>query len=240
MPAGSARVPGPGRPRRLHLAPPALTCENTATIRREHGANCVDGGVKWSKVEDNGGAVVSRRSQRIGEVARRVPGHAHPPAGRQGPAVPARRSSASALADGLVVTRGQERCLYVFPMDEFDRVAEQMRAAPVDQQGGPRLPARVPLRRLRRGARTSRAGSPSRRCCASTPASTRDCTVIGAGRGSRSGTPPPGTTTSRATEQAFAEQAEEVVPGLLVTRSDHPTAGPRPDLRPGLHPLPPS
>ncbi|MEO6144018.1 MAG: cell division/cell wall cluster transcriptional repressor MraZ, partial [Dermatophilaceae bacterium] len=28
------------------------------------------------------------------------------------------------LAGGLVVTRGQERCLYVFPMDEFVRVAE--------------------------------------------------------------------------------------------------------------------
>ena len=35
------------------------------------------------------------------------------------------------LANGLVVTRGQERCLYVFPMDEFVRVADTMRAAPV-------------------------------------------------------------------------------------------------------------
>ena len=35
------------------------------------------------------------------------------------------------LASGLVVTRGQERCLYVFPMDEFVRYAEGLRAAPV-------------------------------------------------------------------------------------------------------------
>ena len=35
------------------------------------------------------------------------------------------------LADGLVVTRGQERCLYVFAMDEFVRIADQMRTAPV-------------------------------------------------------------------------------------------------------------
>ena len=35
------------------------------------------------------------------------------------------------LAGGLVVTRGQERCLYVFPMDEFVRVAETMNTAPV-------------------------------------------------------------------------------------------------------------
>ena len=35
------------------------------------------------------------------------------------------------LAGGLVVTRGQERCLYVFPMDEFVRVADDLRAAPL-------------------------------------------------------------------------------------------------------------
>ena len=35
------------------------------------------------------------------------------------------------LANGLVVTPGQERCLYVFPMDEFGRVYEQMQQTPV-------------------------------------------------------------------------------------------------------------
>ena len=35
------------------------------------------------------------------------------------------------LADGVVITKGQERCLYVFPMDEFLRVAESMRQAPM-------------------------------------------------------------------------------------------------------------
>ena len=34
------------------------------------------------------------------------------------------------MAGGLVVTRGQERCLYVFPMDEFLKVTQQMQAAP--------------------------------------------------------------------------------------------------------------
>ena len=34
------------------------------------------------------------------------------------------------MSDGLVVTRGQERCLYVFPMDEFLKVTQQMQAAP--------------------------------------------------------------------------------------------------------------
>ena len=35
------------------------------------------------------------------------------------------------LAGGVVVTKGQERCLYVFPGAEFARIAEQLRAAPM-------------------------------------------------------------------------------------------------------------
>ncbi|MGC1212969.1 MAG: cell division/cell wall cluster transcriptional repressor MraZ, partial [Micromonospora sp.] len=31
------------------------------------------------------------------------------------------------LAGGVVITKGQERCLYVFPMPEFQRIAEQLR-----------------------------------------------------------------------------------------------------------------
>ena len=47
------------------------------------------------------------------------------------------------LSAGLVLTRGQERCLYVFPAAEFERIHERMR---------PRLPASLPLRSLRRTA----------------------------------------------------------------------------------------
>lgn len=32
------------------------------------------------------------------------------------------------LADGLVLTKGQDRCLVVWPRDEFDAYAEQLRA----------------------------------------------------------------------------------------------------------------
>jgi MraZ protein len=35
------------------------------------------------------------------------------------------------LAPGLVMTRGQERCLFLLPMDEFSRMYEQVRQAPV-------------------------------------------------------------------------------------------------------------
>lgn len=35
------------------------------------------------------------------------------------------------LADGLVLTRGQERCIYVFSSEEFQNVHQQMRQAPL-------------------------------------------------------------------------------------------------------------
>ena len=35
------------------------------------------------------------------------------------------------LAGGVVITKGQERCLYVFPTAEFRRLAEQLESAPV-------------------------------------------------------------------------------------------------------------
>lgn len=35
------------------------------------------------------------------------------------------------LAEGLVLTKGQERCLYVFPQAEFGRITEALRTAPV-------------------------------------------------------------------------------------------------------------
>ena len=35
------------------------------------------------------------------------------------------------LSGGLVITKGQERCLYVFPETEFARITEALRSAPV-------------------------------------------------------------------------------------------------------------
>jgi MraZ protein len=35
------------------------------------------------------------------------------------------------LAEGVVVTKGQERCLYVFPTAEFQRITEALSQAPV-------------------------------------------------------------------------------------------------------------
>jgi MraZ protein len=35
------------------------------------------------------------------------------------------------LQEGLVITKGQERCLYVFPITEFSRITDALRTAPV-------------------------------------------------------------------------------------------------------------
>ena len=35
------------------------------------------------------------------------------------------------LAAGVVITKGQERCLYVFPTAEFERITESLSSAPV-------------------------------------------------------------------------------------------------------------
>src|SRR5262245_45998127 len=40
------------------------------------------------------------------------------------------------LAEGLVVTRGQERCLYVWPQAEFQTFTEQLRSTPLTNRKG--------------------------------------------------------------------------------------------------------
>jgi MraZ protein len=39
------------------------------------------------------------------------------------------------LAEGLVITKGQERCLYVFSVAEFTRLTERLREAPLTAKG---------------------------------------------------------------------------------------------------------
>jgi len=118
------------------------------------------------------------------------------------------------LASGLVVTRGQERCLYVFPMDEFVRVAEAMRGAPVTSKA-----VRDYLRVFLSGASDE---IPDKQGRVTIPANLReyagldrDCTVIGAGSRVEVWDTSAWDTYLASTEQAFADQSEEVIPGLL-------------------------
>jgi MraZ protein len=118
------------------------------------------------------------------------------------------------LASGLVVTRGQERCLYVFPMDEFMRQADQMREAPTTSRA-----ARDYQRVFLSGASDE---IPDRQGRVTIPAAlreyaglTRDCTVIGAGARVEVWDSESWRSYLERTEQAYADQAEEVIPGLL-------------------------
>ncbi|GAB3692245.1 division/cell wall cluster transcriptional repressor MraZ [Angustibacter aerolatus] len=118
------------------------------------------------------------------------------------------------LADGLVVTRGQERCLYVFAMSEFERLADQMRTAPVTSKG-----ARDYLRVFLSGASDE---VPDKQGRVTVPPNLRqyagldrELAVIGAGSRLEIWDAAAWASYLESTEQSFAEQAEEVVPGLI-------------------------
>lgn len=117
------------------------------------------------------------------------------------------------LEGGLVITKGQERCLFVFPMAEFSRITELLRSAPVTQ------------RSVRDYSRVFFASAshevPDGQGRITVPSQLReyaglskDCVVIGAN--SRVEVWDSGAWQSylESTEQSFSD-AEEVLPGLL-------------------------
>ncbi len=118
------------------------------------------------------------------------------------------------LREGVVVTRGQERCLYVFPASEFARLAEQLRQAPVTSKQ-----ARDYLRVFLSGASDEAVDGQGR---ITIPAAlrhyaglSRDCSVIGAGQRVEIWDASAWEQYLNEQEQVFAEQAEEVIPGLF-------------------------
>lgn len=118
------------------------------------------------------------------------------------------------LAGGVVITKGQERCLYVFPHAEFSRITEALRTAPVtakavrdysrvffasasdeipDKQGRITLP---PALRGYAGLQ-------------------RDCVVIGANTRLEIWDAQAWETYLADQEDSFSAAAEEVLPGIL-------------------------
>jgi MraZ protein len=118
------------------------------------------------------------------------------------------------LEAGVVVTRGQEHCLYVFPAAEFERLAEQLRLAPVTSKQ-----ARDYLRVFLSGASDEAVDKQGRVSIPSVLRSyaglDRDCAVIGAGQRIEIWDLQAWERYLEEQEQAFAEQAEEVIPGLF-------------------------
>ncbi|HEX2809896.1 MAG TPA: division/cell wall cluster transcriptional repressor MraZ [Kineosporiaceae bacterium] len=118
------------------------------------------------------------------------------------------------LEAGVVVTRGQERCLYVFPIAEFERLADQLRQAPVTSKQ-----ARDYLRVFLSGA-SDEVVDKQGRVTIPTALRTyagldRDVAVIGAGQRVEIWDSSAWDTYLAEQEQSFAEQAVEVVPGLF-------------------------
>jgi MraZ protein len=118
------------------------------------------------------------------------------------------------LAGGLVITRGQERCLYVYAMNDFLQITESMQAQPVTDKA-----VRDYQRVFLSGASDE---IPDKQGRVTVPATLReyagldrDCTVIGAGNRVEVWDTSAWTTYLESTEQAFAERSEEVVPGRL-------------------------
>jgi MraZ protein len=117
------------------------------------------------------------------------------------------------LAGGLVVTRGQERCLYIFPKDDFDRQVEKMGSAPLTDK-----PSRDYQRVYLSGAS---AEIPDKQGRLTVPQKlreyaglTRDCTVIGAGSRVEVWDTVAWDTYLESTEQAYADQSKAVEPGV--------------------------
>ncbi|AKU17219.1 division/cell wall cluster transcriptional repressor MraZ [Luteipulveratus mongoliensis] len=118
------------------------------------------------------------------------------------------------LAGGLVVTRGQERCLYVFAMSEFERITTAMNSTPVTSRA---------VRDFQRVFLSAASDEiPDKQGRVTIPAVlreyaglSRECTVIGAGARVEVWDTTAWNEYLSATEESFSEQSEEVIPGLL-------------------------
>ncbi|ROP43096.1 division/cell wall cluster transcriptional repressor MraZ [Pseudokineococcus lusitanus] len=118
------------------------------------------------------------------------------------------------LAGGLVVTKGQERCLYVFPERAFEELHEQLRQAPVTSKQ-----ARDYARVLLAGA-FDQVPDRQGRITVPQPLRTyagleRDVVVIGAGTRIEVWDAAAWEAYLAEQEDAFSATAEEVVPGLF-------------------------
>jgi len=118
------------------------------------------------------------------------------------------------LAEGLVLTRGQERCVYVFSAREFERVHEQMRSAPLSSRQ-----ARDYIRVFLSGASDE---VPDKQGRVTVPAPLRqyagldrDVTVIGAGTRVEIWDSESWNTYLAEQEAAFSETDEDVLPGVF-------------------------
>jgi MraZ protein len=118
------------------------------------------------------------------------------------------------LAGGLVITPGQERCLYVFPEAEFDRIFDRIRQAPVTSKA-----ARDYQRMFMAKASDERPDKQGRvtvnadlRTYAGLD---RECVVLGAGTRVEVWDATAWERYTAEQEGPFADLSEEVLPGVI-------------------------
>jgi MraZ protein len=118
------------------------------------------------------------------------------------------------LAEGVVITRGQERCLYVWPRAEFIRFTEQLRDAPFTHRG-----TRDFARMLAAGASDE---VPDKQGRVTIPAGLRnyagldrECTVVGAMTRVEIWSTSAWEDYQSEKEPMFADISEEVLPGVF-------------------------
>lgn len=118
------------------------------------------------------------------------------------------------LAGGVVVTRGQDRCLYVFSTTEFESVHERIRQAPLSNKE-----ARAFLRMFLSGASAEMPDSQNR---ITIPAHLRayaglgkELILTGVGAHAEIWDAAAWNTYAEDHEDAYAELEEEVIPGLF-------------------------
>ena len=118
------------------------------------------------------------------------------------------------LSAGLVITKGQERCLYVFPSTEFATITETLRQAPVTSKN-----ARDYMRVMFAGAHDE---IPDRQGRVTIPAGLRtyaglekDCVVIGANTRVEIWDSAAWNAYLTDREKGFSDVSEEIFPGLF-------------------------
>ena len=118
------------------------------------------------------------------------------------------------LAGGLVMTRGQDRCVYVFSNAEFEELHDRIRQAPVTSKQ-----ARDYVRLLLSGAHDE---TPDKQGRVTIPQGLRqyaglgrELAVIGAGTRAEIWDAAAWHEYVETNEAAFSETAEEVIPGLF-------------------------
>ena len=118
------------------------------------------------------------------------------------------------LASGLVITKGQERCLFVFPATEFARITEQLKQAPLTAKA-----ARDYMRVMFAGAHDE---IPDKQGRVTIPSGLREyadlekeCVVIGANTRVEIWDSKAWKSYLKDREKGFADVSEEVFPGLF-------------------------